>query len=51
MIGKLLWEEFFNARNWPGAASVAVVMLVLLIVPITIFQRYQARDFEAMNNE
>lgn len=47
MIGKLLWEEFFNARNWPGAAAVAVVMLVMLIVPITIFQRYQARDFEA----
>ena len=46
MIGKLLWNEFFNARNWPGAAAVAVVMLVLLIVPITIFQRYQAREME-----
>ncbi len=47
MIGKLLWNEFFNARNWPGAAAVAVVMLVLLIVPMMIFQRYQAKDFEA----
>jgi len=46
MIGKLLWSEFFNARNWPGASAVAVVMLVLLIVPITIFQRYQARELE-----
>lgn len=51
MIGKLLWSEFFNARNWPGASAVAVVMLILLIIPITIFQRYQARDFEAANNE
>lgn len=46
MIGKLLWNEFFNARNWPGASAVAVVMLVLLIIPITIFQRYQARELE-----
>ncbi len=46
MIGKMLWNEFFNARNWPGASAVAVVMLVLLIIPITIFQRYQAKEAE-----
>lgn len=46
MIGKMLWNEFFNARNWPGASAVAVVMLVLLIIPITIFQRYQAKESE-----
>ncbi len=46
MIGKLLWNEFFNARNWPGASAVAVVMLVMLIIPITIFQRYQAKEQE-----
>lgn len=46
MIGKLLWNEFFNARNWPGASAVAVVMLVMLILPITLFQRYQAREWE-----
>lgn len=46
MIGKLLWSEFFNARNWPGASAVAVVMLILLILPITVFQCYQAKEFE-----
>jgi putrescine transport system permease protein len=51
MIGKLLWEEFFNARNWPGASAVAVVMLILLIIPITIFQRYQSRDLEEVGHE
>lgn len=50
MIGKLLWAEFFNARNWPGAAAVAVVMLLLLVLPLTIFNRYQARDIEAKQN-
>jgi putrescine transport system permease protein len=51
MIGKLLWSEFFNARNWPGASAVAVVMLIMLIIPITIFQRYQAKDLEAIADD
>src|SRR5690606_31794642 len=34
MIGKVLWEEFFNRRNWPGASALAVVMLAILIIPI-----------------
>ena len=44
MIGKLLWSEFFNARNWPGAAAMAVVMLLLLLLPIVVFYRYQSAD-------
>ncbi|MFV0275971.1 MAG: ABC transporter permease subunit [Parahaliea sp.] len=51
MIGKLLWAEFFNARNWPGAAAVAVVMLLLLILPITLFQRYQVREHETAQRD
>jgi len=44
MIGKLLWSEFFNARNWPGAAAVAVVMLLILLLPIVAFYRYQTAE-------
>ncbi|WP_404830062.1 ABC transporter permease subunit [Shewanella sp. HL-SH8] len=46
MIGKVLWQEFFNNRDWPVASSLAIVMLALLIVPITLFHRYQSRDME-----
>jgi putrescine transport system permease protein len=46
MIGKVLWEEFFNNRDWPVASAVAIVMLVLLIVPITIFHRFQSAAME-----
>ncbi|QIR15295.1 ABC transporter permease subunit [Shewanella aestuarii] len=46
MIGKVLWQEFFNNRDWPVASSLAVVMLALLIVPITLFHRYQSRHME-----
>jgi len=46
MIGKVLWQEFFNNRDWPVASSLAIVMLALLIVPITLFHRYQSRNME-----
>ncbi len=46
MIGKTLWTEFFNNRDWPVASAVAVVLLVLLIVPIVLFQKQQERAQE-----
>ncbi len=41
MIGKVLWQEFFNNRDWPIASAVAIVLLTLLLVPIALFYRYQ----------
>ncbi len=46
MIGKVLWQEFFNNRDWPVASALAVVMLALLIVPIILFNRNQAKEME-----
>lgn len=43
MIGKTLWAEFFNNRDWPLSSAVAVILLLLLVVPIVWFQRFQAR--------
>ncbi len=47
MIGKTLWEEFFNNRDWPAASAVAITLLLLLVVPIVIFQNAQAKAQEA----
>ncbi|KTR06036.1 putrescine/spermidine ABC transporter permease [Aureimonas ureilytica] len=44
MIGKTLWDEFFTNRDWPVASAVAVLLLLVLVVPITLFQRLQARQ-------
>lgn len=41
MIGRVLWDEYFNNRNWPAASAVAIGLLVVLVIPIMIFQRYQ----------
>ncbi|KAA8611403.1 ABC transporter permease subunit [Salipiger aestuarii] len=47
MIGKVLWEEFFNNRDWPVASAVAVILLLILIIPIVRFQRNEQKAREA----
>jgi putrescine transport system permease protein len=46
MIGRVLWDEFFTAANWPRAAAVAVAMLVVVVVPIMLLQKAQAAVVE-----
>lgn len=46
MIGPTLWLEFFNNRDWPVASAVAVILLLILVVPIVLFQNAQARAKE-----
>ena len=41
MIGRVLWQEFFNNRDWPIASAVAILLVLLLLVPILVFYRYQ----------
>jgi putrescine transport system permease protein len=47
MIGRVLSNEFFSNRDWPVASSVAIAILVLLVIPIVIFQYYQNKQQEA----
>ena len=44
MIGRVLWDEFFNNNDWPMASAVAVLMILLIIVPLALFNRYQAEN-------
>lgn len=46
MIGKALWMAFFDQNNWPLAAAVAVIMVLLLVVPMALFQHYEERELE-----
>ncbi|MFN6956442.1 MAG: ABC transporter permease [Acetobacteraceae bacterium] len=43
LVGRVLWQEFFQSRDWPVAAALAVALLALLILPIRLFQRMEAR--------
>lgn len=42
MIGRTLYDEFFQNRDWPVSSSVAIILLLILIVPIMLFQRSEA---------
>ena len=44
MIGRVLWDEFFSNNDWPMAASVAVVMVLLIIVPLALFNKHQTES-------
>ena len=46
MIGKTLWTEFNSNRDWPVSAAVATVLLLILVVPIVLFQNIQAKADE-----
>jgi putrescine transport system permease protein len=46
MIGRVLSDFFFQNRDWPVASAVAVLMLLLLVLPIALFQRYEQRAAE-----
>lgn len=47
MIGKVLYEEFFSNRDWPVAGAVAVILLLILIIPIVMYQRNEQKIMEA----
>jgi putrescine transport system permease protein len=47
MIARLLSDEFFLNRDWPKASAVAIVMLLLLVLPIMLFQYFQNKELQA----
>jgi putrescine transport system permease protein len=40
MVGKLLWQEFFDNVDWPAAAAIAVVLVLVLTLPLLLVQRF-----------
>jgi putrescine transport system permease protein len=46
MIGRVMWNEFFNNADWPMASAVTCAMVLLLLVPMALFQHFQAKQME-----
>ena len=44
MIGRQLWDEFFTNNDWPLASAVTVVVILLILVPMAIFNKYTAEQ-------
>lgn len=39
MIGRVLWDEFFSNNDWPMAAAVTMVMILLILLPMAILNK------------
>ena len=44
MIGRTLYDEFFGNGDWPLSSAVATILLLILVLPMMIFQHYQVED-------
>ena len=40
MIGRVVWDEMFSSNNWPRASALAIVMILFILVPMAIYNRY-----------
>lgn len=46
MIGRTVWNEFAVNRSWTVSSALAILILLVLLVPILIYQRMQLRELE-----
>jgi len=46
MIGRVLWDEFFSNNDWTMASAVTVVLVVLIVFPLALFNKYQVESQE-----
>ena len=46
-IGRVMWNEFFANLDWQRASAVAIVMILLILAPIAVFNKYQTKSMEA----
>jgi len=47
MMGRIMWNEFFTNADWPIASAITVVMVMILLIPMMIFQLNQKHRYEA----
>ena len=46
MIGHLLYNEFAANIDWPVASAVAIALLIVLVLPMMLYQHVQAKEVE-----
>ncbi len=49
-IGRVLWDEFFSNNDWSMASAVAIVMVLLILLPMAIFNKYQSKSYEGITS-
>jgi putrescine transport system permease protein len=44
MIGRVLYNEFNANHDWPVASAVAIVLLLVLVIPMMVYQHIQSKQ-------
>ena len=44
MIGRVLYNEFNANHDWPVASAVAIVLLLVLVIPMMLYQHVQSKE-------
>jgi len=44
MIGRVLYNEFNANHDWPVASAVAIVLLLILVIPMMLYQHIQSKQ-------
>ena len=44
MIGRQLFNEVYDNRDWPVAAAVATILLIILVAPMMLLNKYQSEE-------
>lgn len=44
MIGRVLWDTFFSEIDWPMASALTVAMVLIIIIPMAIFNHAMSRE-------
>ena len=44
MIGRVLYDEFNANHDWPVASAVAIVLLLVLVIPMMLYQHIQSKQ-------
>jgi len=47
MIGRILYNEFNANVDWPVASAVAIALLLLLVLPMMLYQHIQGKESES----
>jgi putrescine transport system permease protein len=44
MIGRVLWDEMFSNLDWPMSATVAVVLILVVLLPFVWLTREENKS-------
>jgi putrescine transport system permease protein len=50
MIGRVLWNEFFTNTQWPLASAIAIALLLIIVLPLLLFEYVQNTHFTRRRN-